>query len=146
MTKFVPASDKPIRRGVRKVHDFCLNSMALLKELHWLPIRSRIEFTVVTLYYKAYRLGTLNYLASSLQPYIPSRMLRSTNQGQLTVPASRIKIASRAFSVPALFLFNKLSASVRTAECELVQVTFKYSAASSIFHVTVELQLCFCFN
>ena len=61
--------------------------MALLKELNWLPIRTRIEFKVVTLCYKAYRLGTLSYLASSLQPHLPSRMLRSSNQDQLTVDA-----------------------------------------------------------
>ena len=44
--------------------------MAMLKELYWLPIRSLIEFKVVTLCYKAYRLGTQSYLASSLEPYI----------------------------------------------------------------------------
>ena len=83
--------------GVRKLHDSGLNSMALLKELHWLPIRTRIEFKIVTLCYKAYHLGTLSYLASSLQPHLPSRMLRSSNQDQLTVLASRIKLTSRRF-------------------------------------------------
>ena len=88
--------------GVRKLHDSGLNSMALLKELHWLPIRTRIEFKVMTLCYKAYRLGTPSYLGSSLQPYLLSRMLRSSNQDQLTVPASRIKLTSRRFSACAL--------------------------------------------
>ena len=102
--------------GVRKLHDSGLNSMALLKELHWLPIRTRIEFKVVTLCYKAYRLGTPSYLASSLQTYLPSRMLRSSNQDQLTVPASRIKLTSRRFSACAPSLWNKLLASLHAAE------------------------------
>ena len=93
-----------------------LNSMALLKELHWLPIRIRIEFKVVTLCYKAYRLGTPSYLASSLQPYLPSRMLRSSNLDQLTVQASRIKLTSRRFSACAPSWWNKLPASLRAAE------------------------------
>ena len=87
--------------GVRKLHDSDLNSMALLKELHWQPIRTRIEFKVVTVCYTAYRLDTPSYLASILQPYLPSRMLRSSNQDQLTVPASRIKLTSRRFSACA---------------------------------------------
>ena len=35
--------------GVQKLRDSGLNSTALLKELHWLPIRTRIEFKVLTL-------------------------------------------------------------------------------------------------
>ena len=36
--------------GVRKFHDSEIKSMALLKKLHWLPIRSRIESKVMLLY------------------------------------------------------------------------------------------------
>ena len=70
--------------GVRKLHVSGLNSVDLLKQLQWLPIRSRIEFKVVTLFYKAYRLRTLSHIACSLQPYTTSRMLLSANQDQLT--------------------------------------------------------------
>ena len=97
--------------GVRKLHNSGLNSM-----LHWLPIRTRIEFNVVTLCYKLYRLGTPSYLASNLQPYLPFRMLRSSNLDQITVSASRIKLTSRNFSACAPSLWITLPASLRAAE------------------------------
>ena len=92
--------------SVRELHDSGLNSMDLLKERHWLLSQNRIEFKVVTLCYKAYRLGTPSYLASSLQQYISPRMLCSSNQDQLTVPASRIKLTSRKFSASTELLLQ----------------------------------------
>ena len=62
----------------------------------------------------------------SLQPYTPSRMLPSSNQDQLTVPLSMIKLTSTRISASALSLWNKLAASVRAAEYRLVRVAFKH--------------------
>ena len=62
--------------GVQTLHESGLNqvkSMALLKELHWLPVQSHIEFKVMMLCYKANRLATPSYLSSCLQPFIPRR-------------------------------------------------------------------------
>ena len=142
-------NESPAILIVRKLHDAGLNSTALLNELHWLPIGSHTEFKMVTIRYETYRFGTPSYLASSLPLYMPSLMLRFSNKDQLTVPELRIKLTSRFSASEAIFaslveIPSGISACCR--DCKLVQVTFKDSSVSSIFHVTVELQLRFRFN
>ena len=56
-------------------------------ESHWIEGRDYVTMSC--------HRGTPSYLASSLQPCMPSQMLRSSNQDQLTVPASSIKLTSR---------------------------------------------------
>ena len=52
----------------------------LLRELHWLPVKSRIEYKICTLAIRHFE-GTLPlYLSKKLVTYTPSRSLRSNNE------------------------------------------------------------------
>ena len=51
----------------------------ILKELHRLPVQHRIIFKILTLTYKTLNTDAPQYLKDLLQPYVPSRNLRSRN-------------------------------------------------------------------
>ena len=56
------------------------------------------------------------YLSDLLEPCVPSRSLRSSDQLLLAVPKSRMKLrGDRAFTVAAPKLWNKLPLHVRQA-------------------------------
>ena len=85
------------------------NISPILKELHWLTVKSRIEFKMLILTFKAYHeIGPKN-LTDSLIKYTPSRTLPSTNKGLLVVPKYNLEsYGKRAFSVIAPSLWNNL--------------------------------------
>ena len=97
--------------GRREAH-----SDSLLRELHWLPVRRRVDFKVATLCYKAYRLGQPPYLSALIHPYVPSRTLRSSDTQQLQDRRSETATADRRFSVAAPRLWNSLPLHVRAAK------------------------------
>ncbi len=63
----------------------------ILASLHWLPIRFRIDFTILILVFKALNGLAPTYLSDLIQPYAPSRGLRSTDHSLLVVPHVRLK-------------------------------------------------------
>ncbi|XP_053364370.1 deoxynucleoside triphosphate triphosphohydrolase SAMHD1-like [Clarias gariepinus] len=72
----------------------------ILKQLHWLPIKSRISYKVLLLTYKSLHGLAPHYLTDFLHPYTPLRSLWSSSKGQLIVPRSRLKtFGDRAFHV-----------------------------------------------
>ena len=73
----------------------------VLRELHWLSVRSRITFKVAMLCFKAHQLSEPAYLKSLIHPYVPARTFRSSDQGLLKLPASKTKMASCQFSSAA---------------------------------------------
>ena len=100
---------------IRQLHRSELNSFDLLRGLHWLPLRSRIEYNVSVLCYKGYRLNQPSYLASLSTPYTPSRLLRSTTQDLLVRIRFRTKTFSLRFSCAAQHVWNNLPDSIRSA-------------------------------
>ena len=62
----------------------------LLRSLHWLPARARIEYKTSTLCYLSRDSSAPAYLSDLLSVYQPSRSLRSADAGLMTVP--RIKL------------------------------------------------------
>ena len=54
--------------SISKLHDSCHRTSDLLRELHWLPVQSRIVYKVALLCYKHYKLGS----PTLLQQYTPS--------------------------------------------------------------------------
>ena len=88
----------------------------VLKELHWLPIRFRIQYKVNLLTFKALHELAPEYLRELIQLYQPPRSLRSQNCHLLTVPSSKLRsFGGRAFSNSAPELWNKLPMDIRTA-------------------------------
>ena len=96
--------------SIRQLRQSELNSLDLLRSLHWLPIRSRIEYKVSVLGYKGYRFNQPSYLT-----YAPSRLLRSTTQDQLVRVPSHTRSSSRRFSCAAPYVWNNPPASIRSA-------------------------------
>ncbi|KAJ8045610.1 hypothetical protein HOLleu_08649 [Holothuria leucospilota] len=86
----------------------------ILKELHWLPISSRIQYKLLLLAFRAYALGEPKYLSQLLLPYIPTRPLRSSCKSYLSVPKLRLKTyGCRSFQYCASSLWNSLPDDLR---------------------------------
>ena len=89
----------------------------VLASLHWLPVKSRIEFKILLLTFKALNNMAPVYIEELLVPYQPTRALRSQNSGLLVVPkVSKSRVGARAFSYQAPLLWNHLPLSVREAD------------------------------
>ena len=103
----------------------------VLQDLHWLPVASRIRFKILLFVFKAINnLGPV-YLKDLLIPHKPSKSLRSSNQGLLKVPASRlVTCGDRAFCTAGPVLWNALPRDLR----ESVQLTsFKQGLKTHLF-------------
>ena len=104
----------------------------ILRELHWLPVESRIIFKILLLVYKSLNNLAPAYINSLLKNYKPSRNLRSVDQGLLAVPKSNQRTyGDRAFSVAAPKLWNPLPLDIRNSgsialfKCKLKTFLFK---------------------
>ena len=105
-----------------------------LRNLHWLPIRARIEHKLLTMTYKCLNGEAPDYL-SDLLSVIPEsrRMLRLSNRyNQLVVPRVKRKtFAARSFSIMAPSLWNELpdylwkANSVEIFKAELKTLLFR---------------------
>ena len=58
----------------------------MLKELHWLPVKSRISYKVALLCHKCINGRAPSYISDLIQLYVPSRSLRSENNCLLRIP------------------------------------------------------------
>ena len=89
----------------------------VLASLHWLPVKSRIEFKILLLTFKALNNMAPLYLKELVVPYQPTRALRSQNSSLLVIPkVSKSRVGARAFSYQAPHLWNHLPLSVREAD------------------------------
>ena len=80
-----------------------------LRDLHWLPVRSRIKYKILVTTYRALHNEAPANIYEMLTPYTPPRTLRSTNTSLLTVPTTHTKHGDSAFS----WLWNQLSISIK---------------------------------
>ena len=86
----------------------------MLIKLHWLPVRRRIEYKILSLTYRAIHRQAPQYLCDMLPLYQPARALRSQSTLTLTVPRSRTKTyGDRCFPKAAALLWNSLPANLR---------------------------------
>ena len=85
----------------------------VLKHLHWLPIRQRIEYKLLLHVYRALSGQGPSNMSDLVQQYIPARSLRSAAQLQLVVPRTHSASGDRAFSCAAPRLWNSLPIGVR---------------------------------
>ena len=103
----------------------------VLASLHWLPVKSRIEFKILLLTYKTVNGQAPSYLKDLIVPYHPNRALRSETAGLLVVPrVSRSRMGGRAFSYQAPLLWNQLPLWVREAD---TLSTFKIKLKTFLF-------------
>ena len=55
----------------------------VLKQLKWLPIEKRVHFKILILTFKGLHGLAPSYINDVLQPYVPARLLRSSNAALL---------------------------------------------------------------
>lgn len=88
--------------------------LPLLKSLHWLPIRQRIEYKMVSMAFKARHHKQPLYLSELVNNYEPSRTLRSTTQHNLSCPVTvKTEFARKSFAYSAPALFNSLPVNIK---------------------------------
>lgn len=87
----------------------------VLRKLHWLPIRQRIDYKICLLTYKTLQSQSPSYLSDLLNFYAPARSLRSSNLHLLAVPRMNSCSGRRSFSFAAPTLWNALPLHVRLA-------------------------------
>lgn len=103
----------------------------VLKELHWLPVKSRIKYKILLLTFKALHGQAPGYLRDLITPYVPTRRLRSADQHLLSVPRIQSKTGERAFAWAAPHLWNALPIHLR----ELSELnSFKSQLKTHLFH------------
>ena len=103
----------------------------ILHQLHWLPVQQRIIFKVLCVTFKCFHGSAPTYLSDLVQPYVPSRSLRSTNQHLLCQPSSHTRTyGERSFSVAAPKLWNDLPLSIRVCN---EYTTFKNLVKTHLF-------------
>lgn len=81
----------------------------VLKRLHWLPIKFRIQYKILLLTFKALHGLAPDYIIELLTVYQPQRTLRSNRNRTLVVPRTKQRsYGDRAFSAVAPKLWNAL--------------------------------------
>ncbi|XP_030580839.1 uncharacterized protein LOC115777144, partial [Archocentrus centrarchus] len=108
----------------------------ILASLHWLPVKSRIEFKILLLTYKVLNNQEPSYLKDLIVPYHPNRALLSQTAGLLVVPRIlKSRMGGRAFSFQAPLLWNQLPAWIQETDTlsifKIRLQTFLYDQAYS---------------
>ncbi len=107
-----------------------------LQTLHWLPVRSRIDYKILLLVFKCLNNLAPQYLSDLLTQYQPVRSLRSGDQHLLVVPQARTKTyGDRSFSRIGPVLWNSLPQNLRS-EAELSR--FKANLKTHMFTAAFE--------
>jgi len=108
----------------------------VLSGLHWLPIKSRINYKLAMLTYKTLSAGEPLYLASLIKQYVPSRILRSSTAYMLQIPPAtktRTVFARRAFAFAAPTLWNSLSLELRSYDRTCLPSSFGRKLKTELF-------------
>ena len=89
----------------------------VLKDLHWLPIRKRIEFKILLLTFKCMQGYAPLYLRELLVKQANTRTLRSNTKNLLQIPLTNLKrFGDRAFCAYAPRLWNELPDNIKAAD------------------------------
>jgi hypothetical protein len=90
----------------------------VLKDLHWLPVKQRIEYKVALVTHKVLETNQPGYLADLVSEYKPGvKGLRSATQRRLTIPTGLKSTAGqRTFISASEAVWNRLPQDVRLAK------------------------------
>ena len=101
----------------------------VLIELHWLPIKARINFKMCVLIYQALRSGKPMYIRNMLKSFRPDTTVclrHSDDPHRLEEPRSRTNLGTRAFERGAPRVFNKLPLEVKQSlTCDIFKRKLK---------------------
>lgn len=104
----------------------------ILKHLHWLPVRHRIDYKIILLTWKALNGKAPVYLEELLIRYSSGRTLRSAGKNLLAIPRTSTAAGDKAFSVAAPKLWNSLPLNIRCCNSLL---TFKNNLKTHLFTI-----------
>ena len=92
----------------------------VLRELHWLPVRARIQFKTAVMVYKILHNLAPSYLSdmiTSTKSVLGGRCLRSVSKGDISATRHfTSRYGNRLFTVSAPAVWNMLPSSVRQSE------------------------------
>ena len=89
----------------------------LLLELHWLPVKSRIDYKIATLIFKCLDKSAPTYLMQLIQLHEPVLNLRSGNKKLLVEKTAHYKsVGERSFYFYGPKLWNSLPLDIRKIE------------------------------
>ena len=104
----------------------------VLQNLHWLPVKDRIDFKILLLVFKCLQGIAPTYLSELLSYYNPERTgLRSESKNLLDEPRSHNSFGDRAFYICAPRLWNKLPLNIKN--CTSIVDTFKTVLKTHLF-------------
>ena len=109
----------------------------ILKKLHWLPIKQRIDYKLCLLTYKTLQIQQPTYLYNSLTFPSHSLSTRSSDSSVLSIPYVRTSLGKRAFSVIAPRLWNSLPPDTRNS---LSVSTFRSKLKTHLFKLAFPLE------
>ena len=105
----------------------------VLFNLHWLPIKERIQYKILLITFKALSGQAPGYISDLLEVYVPRRNLRSSSDRKLVVPNYNLETyGRRSFRVSAPILWNNLPQNVRL--CESIG-SFKSELKTHLFRI-----------
>ena len=90
----------------------------MLKHLHWLPIKQRVEFKVAVMVFRATQGSAPQYICDLISACTSSRNLRSQANQLLHAPRTRTRYGDRAFSRLGPRVWNNLPVRVRQSPNE----------------------------
>ena len=103
----------------------------VLRDLHWLPVSSRIDFKLCLYMYKALKKTAPIYISDELNLYEPKRPLRSSYAGPLcTVSVGRKEVSDFDFAIKGPRLWNSPPMDLRQAPSVM---TFKKRLKTYLF-------------
>jgi hypothetical protein len=103
-----------------------------LAQLHWLPVRARIEFKVAFLTFKTLTSRQPSYLLELLRFNTPIRQLRSNNHCRLSTTCVKTKFANCAFCHAAPAMWNNLPAHI-TNDLTISATDFKRKLKTHLY-------------
>ncbi len=105
----------------------------VLRSLHWLPVKFRVEFKIALLVYKALNNIAPIYISEMLIPKQSSDRWTLRSDGLLHIPKTNCKtLGDRAFAYAAPQLWNSLPLDIRN--CENISV-FKKRLKTFLFSI-----------
>ena len=99
----------------------CEHITPVLMKLHWLPVKQRVQYSILLLVFRAQHRLAPPYITDLLEQRA-TRVLRSTTNNDFYVPPSRSRYGDRMCSVAGPRLWNSLPAEMKKTCC---LVTFK---------------------
>jgi len=105
---------------------------SVLADLHWLPVRFRIEYKIALITFKALTTQQPQYLAELIRYYEAPRQLRSRGENILQNSASVLNFSKRTFCQASPTVWNSLPQTV-ISDLTVTTDTFKNRLKSALY-------------